>query len=82
MRFFTSEIYINNNNPSKIGAFLTIFKDFCNLIKMSRYNTTTTYREIWQYENIDFELFKCLSHRKPCKIQKNVTKLISVRKKS
>ena len=25
-----SEIYINNNNPSKIGAFLTIFKDFCN----------------------------------------------------
>jgi hypothetical protein len=28
--FFTSEIYINNNNPSKIGAFLTIFKDFCN----------------------------------------------------
>ena len=24
---------------------------------------------------------KCLSHRKPCKIQKNVTKLISVRKK-
>ena len=30
MRFFTSEIYINNNNLSKIGAFLTIFKDFCN----------------------------------------------------
>ena len=30
MRFFTSEIYINNNNPSKIGAFLTILKDFCN----------------------------------------------------
>ena len=30
MRFFTSEIYINNNNPSTIGAFLTIFKDFCN----------------------------------------------------
>jgi hypothetical protein len=28
MRFFTSKIYINNNNPSKIGAFLTIFKDF------------------------------------------------------
>ena len=28
MRFFTSEIFINNNNPSKIGAFLTIFKDF------------------------------------------------------
>jgi hypothetical protein len=26
--------------------------------------------------------FKCLSHRKPCKIQKFVTKLISVRKKS
>jgi hypothetical protein len=26
--------------------------------------------------------FKCLSHRKPCKIPKNVTKLISVRKKS
>ena len=25
---------------------------------------------------------KCLSHRKPCKIPKNVTKLISVRKKS
>jgi hypothetical protein len=25
---------------------------------------------------------KCLSHRKPCKIQKNGTKLISVRKKS
>jgi hypothetical protein len=24
---------------------------------MSRYNTTTTYREIWQYENIDLELF-------------------------
>ena len=28
MRFFTSGIYININNPSKIGAFLTIFKDF------------------------------------------------------
>ena len=27
-------------------------------------------------------LFKCLSHRKPCKIQKKLTKLISVRKKS
>jgi hypothetical protein len=27
-------------------------------------------------------LLKCLSHRKPCKIPKNVTKLISVRKKS
>jgi hypothetical protein len=26
MRSFTSEININNNNPSKIGAFLTIFK--------------------------------------------------------
>ena len=31
MRFFTCEIYVNNNNPSKIGAFLTIFKDFCKL---------------------------------------------------
>jgi hypothetical protein len=26
--------------------------------------------------------FKCLSHRKPCKIQNNVAKLISVRKNS
>jgi hypothetical protein len=32
MRFFTSEIYINNNNPLKIGAFLTIFKDFCKFL--------------------------------------------------
>jgi hypothetical protein len=30
MQFYASEIYINNNNPSKIGAFLTIFKDFLN----------------------------------------------------
>jgi hypothetical protein len=30
MHFFTSEINIDNNNSSKIGAFLTIFKDFCN----------------------------------------------------
>ena len=30
MRFFTSEIYINKNNSSKIGAVLTIVKDFCN----------------------------------------------------
>ena len=36
MRFFTSEIYINNNNPSKIGAFLAIFKDFCNSIGSAR----------------------------------------------
>ena len=28
------------------------------------------------------QFLKCLSHRKPCKIQKNVTKLISVRTKS
>ena len=31
---------------------------------------------------ITLNLLKCLSHRKPCKIQKNVTKVISVRKKS
>jgi hypothetical protein len=29
-----------------------------------------------------YSTFKCLSHRKPCKIQKNVTKLIALRKKS
>jgi hypothetical protein len=28
MQFFTSEIYINNNNPPKIGAFLTILRIF------------------------------------------------------
>jgi hypothetical protein len=51
MQFFTSEIYINNNNPLKIGVFLTIFKDFCNKMKIF------ILQQKWKYIGNMYDIF-------------------------
>jgi hypothetical protein len=48
MQFFTSGIYINNNNPSKIGEFLTFLRIFAKVKGLNENPHFTTKMKIYR----------------------------------